>query len=55
MKEGNVEISTLHANFIINKGKAQCRDFTGLMEDVKARVKEQSGIELEPEIEIIYE
>jgi UDP-N-acetylmuramate dehydrogenase len=50
---GDVEVSTVHANYFVNRGKATCRDFIELMEVVRERVKEYSGITLEPEIKII--
>ena len=53
MRIGDVEVSTVHANYFINRGKATCRDFIELMEIVGERVKEYSGITLEPEIKII--
>lgn len=53
MRIGDVEVSTLHANYFINKGRATCKDFVELMEIVKAKVKVMSGITLEPEIKII--
>jgi len=53
MRTGDVEVSSVHANYFINKGRAKCADFIGLMEAVKERVREQSGIILEPEITIV--
>lgn len=53
MRTGDVEVSAVHANYFINKGRARCRDFIELMEAVRARVKEHSGIILEPEIKIV--
>lgn len=53
MRVGDVEVSTVHANYFINRGKATCRDFIELMEIVRERVKDYSGITLEPEIKII--
>jgi UDP-N-acetylmuramate dehydrogenase len=53
MRVGDVEVSRVHANFFVNKGKARASDFIKLMENVKSRVKETSGIELEPEIRIV--
>ncbi|MGB9715287.1 MAG: UDP-N-acetylmuramate dehydrogenase [Thermodesulfovibrionales bacterium] len=53
MRIGDIEVSEIHANFFINRGKAKASDFIKLMEDVRAKVKEVSGIELEPEIMII--
>lgn len=53
MRVGGAEVSAVHANYFINRGGAACTDFTELMKIVKARVREHSGIELEPEIKII--
>jgi len=53
MRVGDVEVNRINANFFINKGKAIASDFIKLMEDVKSRVKETFGIELEPEIRIV--
>jgi UDP-N-acetylmuramate dehydrogenase len=53
MRVSDMEVSTVHANYFINKGKATCKDFLELMETVKARVKEYSGMTLEPEVRII--
>lgn len=54
IREGAVEVSRIHANYFINHGNATCRDFIVLMERVKAKVKEFSGIELKPEVRIIH-
>jgi UDP-N-acetylmuramate dehydrogenase len=53
MRIGNVEVSTIHANFFINKGGATASDFIRLMEKVAQRVKEKSGVILGPEIKIV--
>jgi UDP-N-acetylmuramate dehydrogenase len=53
MRVGDIEVSRIHANFFINKGNAIASDFIKLMEDVKSRVKETFGIELEPEIRTV--
>ena len=50
---GDVEVSSIHANFFINKGKANASDFIRLMEEVARRVKERFGVVLEPEIKIV--
>jgi UDP-N-acetylmuramate dehydrogenase len=47
---GGAEVSTMHANFIINKGGASSKDILELAEEVKKTVKEKTGIELEMEI-----
>ena len=52
---GDAEVSTLHSGFIINKGNATATDITQLKELVQARVMEQFGVMLEPEVRIIGE
>ncbi len=47
---GNAQVSKLHCNFLINRGKATSADLETLGELVRARVKETSGIALEWEI-----
>lgn len=47
------EISTKHANFIVNRGGATAADILALMELARERVAAQFGIKLEPEIRII--
>jgi UDP-N-acetylmuramate dehydrogenase len=49
------EISTKHANFIVNRGGASAADILALMELARERVAAQFGIKLEPEIRIIGE
>ncbi len=50
---GDAEVSTKHSGFIINRGSASCKDVLELMETVKKRVYENSGIMLEPEVRIV--
>ncbi len=50
---GDIEVSAVHANFFINKGRASASDFLELMELVRAKVKDDSGITLKPEIKIV--
>lgn len=53
MIRGDIEVSTRHANFFINRGKGRASDFLSLMDEVKKKVFTYCGIELEPEIRII--
>jgi len=53
MRIGDVEVSSIHANFFINKGKAKASDFIRLIEDVAQRVKDRFGVVFEPEIRIV--
>jgi UDP-N-acetylmuramate dehydrogenase len=50
---GDAQVSTLHCNFLINRGSASAADIEGLGETVRARVKESSGVDLEWEIKRI--
>lgn len=53
MRIGDVEVSSIHANFFINKGRAKASDFIRLIEDVAQRVKERFGVVFELEIRIV--
>lgn len=53
MRVGAAEVSTKHANFIINTGAASAADIENLIEHVKTRVAEQSGVCLREEVRII--
>jgi len=50
---GGAQISTKHANFIINKKDAACEDVLGLVKFIKDKVMENYGISLELEIKVI--
>jgi UDP-N-acetylmuramate dehydrogenase len=50
LRVGAVEVSGLHANYFINQGGGSAADFLALMAEVKKRVRDTSGIELEPEV-----
>ena len=47
---GDAQVSELHCNFLINRGKASASDLESLGELVRTRVKETSGVSLEWEI-----
>jgi UDP-N-acetylmuramate dehydrogenase len=47
---GDAEVSKLHCNFLINRGKATAADLETLGELIRARVLEKSGVALEWEI-----
>ena len=47
---GGAEVSTLHANFIVNTGDAQARDIHQLIHLVQDRIKAAHGIHLHPEV-----
>ncbi|RXK56829.1 UDP-N-acetylmuramate dehydrogenase [Oleiharenicola lentus] len=47
---GDAEVSTVHANFIVNRGHATSADIIALVKKVRARVKAAKGVDLEPEV-----
>jgi len=47
---GGAEVSTLHANFIVNTGNAQAADMDALIRHVQAVVKQAHGLQLHPEV-----
>jgi UDP-N-acetylmuramate dehydrogenase len=53
LKVGGAQVSELHCNFLINRGGATAADIEALGENVRRRVRETSGTELEWEIERI--
>jgi len=50
---GGVEVSTKHAGFMVNVDQGTAKDYEDLISDVIAKVKENSGVTLEPEVRII--
>lgn len=49
---GDAQISTVHANFIVNKGNAKFKQVKALMEMMQKKVQDNFGVLLEVEIEI---
>lgn len=53
LARGGARVSEKHANFIVNpKGTASAADIEGLIEAVRATVRERTGIDLRPEVRI---
>ena len=50
---GDAEVSTLHANFIINRQDATASQIRELIYYVQSRVKQAYSIELEPEVKML--
>lgn len=48
---GGAQVSEKHCNFLLNLGEASSADIENLGEEVRRRVKENSGVELEWEIQ----
>ncbi len=53
MRVGGAVVSDRHANYILNAEDATAADVVRLIADVRARVRDQSGIDLAPEIKLI--
>ncbi|MEO8973762.1 MAG: UDP-N-acetylmuramate dehydrogenase [Ktedonobacteraceae bacterium] len=49
---GGAQISERHANFIVNVGGASAADVATLIMEARNRVREQTGVELELEVEL---
>lgn len=52
-REGAAEISSVHANFIVNHGGATASDVLGLIERARAQVAAETGIQLETEVKLL--
>jgi UDP-N-acetylmuramate dehydrogenase len=50
---GGAQVSELHANFIINNGAATASDVVSLIDEVRRRVKDSHGLELQTEIRFV--
>jgi UDP-N-acetylmuramate dehydrogenase len=55
LRVGDAQVSTRHANFIINLGEATAADFLQLVSTIQKKVREQFNITLEPEVKIMVE
>lgn len=49
---GQAQISTAHANYIVNLGEARATDVAALIRDAHQRVLEQFGVDLELDVEL---
>jgi UDP-N-acetylmuramate dehydrogenase len=54
-RAGDAEVSTAHANYIVNRGRARAKDVLALMAIMRDRVFSLKGIVLEPEIKVVGE
>lgn len=52
---GGAEVSSLHANFIVNVEGATALDVTMLLARVRRAVEERFGVELQPEVHLVGE
>lgn len=50
---GDLEVSDIHANFIINHGKGTVSDFKKIVESIKQKALKEKGLQLHEEIKFI--
>ena len=50
---GGAQVSEKHCGFVVNRGNATAADVWKLIWEVKRRVKEMTGVELEPEVKLL--
>lgn len=50
---GDAQISTKHANFIVNRGQARASDILALIQLAQDKVAQEFGVQLELEIEVL--
>jgi UDP-N-acetylmuramate dehydrogenase len=53
LRVGDAQVSEKHAGFIINLGKATCKDVLDLVKEIQKKVKEKFRVDLEQEVQII--
>ena len=51
LRKGDAQVSEKHCNFLLNLGEASSADIEALGEEVRSKVKEASGVQLEWEIQ----
>ena len=52
---GNIEVSPVHANYLVNLGGGTAEEALKLIDLVRLKVREKLGVELEPEVRVIGE
>ena len=52
---GQIEVSEVHANYLVNLGGGTAREALELISQVRQKVHERLGIELETEVRVIGE
>ena len=50
---GDAQVSEKHCGFVINRGAATAAQILELMQEVQRRVREHSGVDLEPEVRLL--
>lgn len=50
---GQIEVSTKHGNFLVNKGQARAQDVVGLISLIKRKIRDEFGIEMHEEVQYV--
>lgn len=53
LSRGDIHVADYHANLIYNAGNGSAADLAGLVADLKSRVRERFGLELEEEVQYV--
>ncbi len=53
LRRGAVCVSDVHGNFLVNQGGGSAADVLGLVAEIRAAAREQRGIELEMEVQVV--
>lgn len=53
MQRGDIKVATYHANLIYNDGDGKAADLIVIIEDLKKRVRERFGFDLEEEVQFV--
>jgi len=53
MRRGDIQVAAYHANTIYNDGEGRSEDLRSLIADLKTRVRDRFGIELEEEVQYV--
>jgi UDP-N-acetylmuramate dehydrogenase len=53
MRAGDIQVATYHANLIYNDGKGTAADLVKIIADLKERVRERFGFEVEEEVQYV--
>lgn len=52
---GGAQVSEKHAGFVVNTGSATARDILDLIAHIQRVVKQETGVDLEPEVKMMGE
>ncbi len=53
MRRGDIQVATYHANLVYNDGKGTAEDLVAVISELKTRVQERFGLELEEEVQYV--